>query len=154
MVLKNSLIVLFTAAMPISELRGAIPLGMAMDLPFYLIWINSFLGNIIPIIPIFLSLKYLLVFGRKNKTLDRFFDWWFLRVNKKSEIIRKYGFWGLVLFVAVPLPVTGAWTGTAAAFLMKFKLRQAFFGVLIGVFFASIIVSLASFGVFSWLKSI
>lgn len=148
MVLKTKLLVIFIASLPVSELRGAIPYGLKTGLPWMDVFILSVLGNLLPIIPIFLFLKFFLLEARKIKVIDRFFLWWFNKVDKKSAIIKKYGFWGLVLFVAVPLPVTGAWTGITAAFLLKIRLRQAFTAVLLGVIIAGIVVLGVSIGAF------
>ena len=71
--------------------------------------------------------------------------WWFARVDKRTDLIRKWGFWGLVCFVAVPLPVTGAWTGTVAASLLGMKYRDAFMAIVIGVIMAGFVVSVLTF---------
>ncbi|MCF7887339.1 MAG: small multi-drug export protein, partial [Candidatus Omnitrophica bacterium] len=76
-----------------------------------------------------------------------FFSWWFRRVEKRSDVVKKWGFWGLVLLVAIPLPVTGAWTGTVAANLFELKIKKSFFAILIGVLIAGLIVSLVVKGV-------
>jgi len=146
--LSSKLWVVFIAALPVSELRGAVPYGISTGLPWLEVFMLAVIGNLLPVIPIFLFLKFFLLKARKVKIIDNFFFWWFNKVDNKSALIKKYGFWGLVLFVAVPLPVTGAWTGITAAFLLKFKLKRAFTAILLGVIIAGIVVTGFSLGVF------
>jgi len=141
--------VLATAALPILELRAAIPFGIkllgieAITKVYFL----SLLGNLIPVLPLLLLFKYFFHHLENIKFVGKFFKWWFKRVEKKSKIIQLWGFWGLVLFVAIPLPVTGAWTGTVAANLFEIKVKRAFLAILLGVAIAGIIVSLIVSGV-------
>ena len=120
----NPIIQTFLLAMtPIGELRAAIPAGIYIHyLSPYTAYIIAVIGNLIPVIFLLLFLepvsKWL---SLKFKIFQRFFDWLFKRTRKKaSSKIKKYGYPALVLFVAVPLPITGAWTGSAIAFLFKF----------------------------------
>ncbi|MBP7089123.1 MAG: small multi-drug export protein [Candidatus Omnitrophica bacterium] len=132
----------FVAALPIFELRGSIPLGVSLGLPLMKVYFLSLLGNFIPVIPLLVLFKYFFHKLEKAKLLGRFFRWWFRRVEKKSKIVEKWGFWGLVFFVAIPFPATGAWTGTVAANLFEMKVRKATLAILIGVAIAGIIVSI------------
>jgi len=84
---------------------------------------------------------------RRFKIFNRFFNWLFARTEKNSAVIQKYGFWGLAIFVGIPLPITGAWSGCAAAFLLQMKFWRAFFAILLGILIAGGIVMLASLGV-------
>lgn len=136
------------AAMPILELRGSIPwastFGGLSPLEAYG-W--SVLGNFLPV-PFFL-----LFLGRLEKALrrygpfDRFFRWLFARTRRRAEIVERYGAAGLVLFVAVPLPVTGAWTGTVAAYLFQVPTRRAAIAILVGIALAGVVVTLATQGI-------
>ncbi|MFH1504093.1 MAG: small multi-drug export protein [Candidatus Omnitrophota bacterium] len=140
-VFSKEIAVMLIAALPIFELRLAIPLGMMkFGLPALKVYFLSLLGNMLPVLPLLLFLKYSFHKLENIKFLGKFFKWWFKRVEKKSKIVEKWGFWGLILFVAIPLPVTGAWTGTAAATLFKIRIRKAFLAILIGVAIAGIIV--------------
>ena len=135
------------AALPVFELRGAIPLGVSLGLPFARLYFLALLGNLIPVLPLLLLFKYFFQHLENIKFLGRFFKWWFRRVERKSKLVERWGFWGLVLFVAIPMPVTGAWTGTVAATLFEIGTRKAFLAILIGVAIAGIVVGLVVNGV-------
>ena len=148
MVGVDELKVVGTAALPILELRGAIPLGVnLLGMPIGKVYFLSLLGNLIPVLPLLLFFKYFFHHLVNIKFIGRFFKWWFRRVERRSKLIERWGFWGLVLFVAIPLPVTGAWTGTAAATLFEIKVKKAFLAILLGVAIAGVIVSLVVSGV-------
>lgn len=136
------------ATLPIFELRGAIPLGVKiLNLSIYKVYFLSILGNILPVLPLLLFFKFFFHKLENIKFVGKFFSWWFRRVEKKSESVKRWGFWGLVLLVAIPLPVTGAWTGTVAANLLEIKTKKAFLAILIGILIAGLIVSLVVKGV-------
>jgi len=79
--------------------------------------------------------------------LGKFFDWWFTRTKKRSKIIEEYGTLGLILFVAIPLPMTGAWSGCVASYLLGMRLRYAFPAIALGVIIAGIVVTLTTVGI-------
>jgi len=137
----------FMASLPIFELRGSIPLGVSLGLPLIKVYFLSLLGNLIPVVPLLILFKYFFHRLEEVRFLGRFFRWWFRKVEKKSKIVEKWGFWGLVFFVAIPFPATGAWTGAVAANLFEMKIRKATLAILIGVAIAGIIVSLVVSGV-------
>ena len=139
--MRNEALIILTAALPISELRGAIPLGLYLKEPLFKVISLSILGNMIPVIPILYLLLPISERLRRFKLWNRFFDWLFERTRKKSNLVEKYEALGLALFVAIPLPVTGAWTGCVAASLFKIRFRYAFISILLGVFIAAIIVT-------------
>lgn len=141
LLLPKELAVSFVAALPVFELRGSIPLGISLGLPLVKVYLLSIIGNLLPVIPLLALFKYFFHKLEDIRFLGKFFKWWFRRVEKKSKIVERWGFWGLVLFVAIPLPVTGAWTGTVAATLFELKTRKAFLAILTGVAIAGIIVS-------------
>lgn len=147
--LSAELAVIVTAAVPIVELRGAIPLAALLGMSAGKAFVLSVVGNIIPIIPLLLALdpvaKYL---ARRFKTFERFFDWLYARTMRKSDNVQKYGALGLLIFTAVPLPTTGAWTACAAAVLFRIPFYLAFPAISVGVVLAGVIVTLISYGVF------
>jgi uncharacterized membrane protein len=146
-VFSQEITVVLVAALPIFELRLAIPLGiLKFNLPWVKVYFLSLLGNLILVVPLLIFFKYFFHHLEKIKFLDRLFKWWFRRVERKAKIVEKWGFWGLVLFVAIPLPVTGAWTGSVAATLFEMKIKKAFVAISLGVAFAGIIVSCISLG--------
>jgi uncharacterized membrane protein len=140
--LPKEAITVIIAALPISELRGAIPVAycvMKLSLPKTLIL--AYIGNMIPVIPLLVLLEPVSERLRRFHIWRRFFDWLFERTRRKAEIVQRYEALGLILFVAIPLPVTGAWTGCIAASLFKIKFRYAFPAILIGVLIAGAVVT-------------
>ena len=143
------LAVIFMAALPVGELRLSIPVaiwkfGMDPISAFYL----SIIGNMLPVIPVLLYLEPVSNYLRRWKLWDRFFTWLFTRTHRRhSENFEKYGSIGLALFVGIPLPATGAWTGCAAAFVFGFKFRNAFLAIFAGVLMAGIIITLLTVGI-------
>jgi len=141
-IFSKEIAIILIAALPIFELRLAIPLGIVkFGLPPLKVYFLSLLGNMLPVLPLLILLKRFFHKLEDVKFLGKFFKWWFKRVEKKSKIVERWGFWGLILFVAIPLPITGAWTGTAAATLFEVRIRKAFLAILIGVAIAGIVVS-------------
>ncbi|MBP7217087.1 MAG: small multi-drug export protein [Candidatus Omnitrophica bacterium] len=134
--------VMIVGALPISELRGAIPLGLAWGMPLVKASVLAVIGNLIPIIPGLFLFEPVANALRKFKIWSRFFDWLFERTRKKAGTIEKYEALGLALFVAIPLPMTGAWSGIIAATLFKIKFRYAFLAISAGVIIAGLIVAL------------
>jgi len=142
---SKEIVIILVAALPIFELRLAIPLGIIkFNLPVAEVYFLSLIGNLIPVIPLLLFFKYFFHRLENLQFLGRFFRWWFRRVERKSKIVDKWGFWGLVLFVAIPLPVTGAWTGTVAATLFEIKVKKAALAIAIGVALAGVVVTVLS----------
>ena len=136
------------AMLPISELRGALPYALtAGKLPFAQAFPIAVLGNMVPI-PF---VMYLLEPGTRllSRTAPgkRFVDWLFARTRARSERVRKYELLGLVLFVAIPLPITGAWTGTVAAHLCGLRKGRSLAAIACGVCIAGVVVSIATIGV-------
>jgi uncharacterized membrane protein len=134
------------SCLPIFELRGAIPIALGVyGLPPSSAYVLAVFGNMLPVIPLLLFLEPVSTQLRRYSIFDRFFTWLFGRTHKNhSERFEKYGILALTLFVAVPLPVTGAWTGCAAAFVFGIQFRHAFPAILAGVMIACIIVSIVT----------
>ena len=144
-------IVMLVGALPISELRGAIPLALSFGMPMSKAFWLSVIGNSIPVIPALFLLEPVSNRLRRFKIWSRFFDWLFERTKKKADTIQKYEALGLAIFVAIPLPMTGAWSGVVAASLFKIRFRYAFIAIIAGVIGAGLIVSvLCGLGIISW----
>lgn len=140
--LPNELITVIIAALPVSELRGAIPLALlTLKVPFLKVFFLSILGNLLPVIPLLLFLEPVSEKLRHFRPWRSFFDRLFERTRRKASLVEKYEAIGLALFVAIPLPVTGAWTGCIAASLFKIRFRHAFLAICVGVVCAAVIVS-------------
>ncbi|MFQ5656759.1 MAG: COG2426 family protein [Candidatus Methylomirabilales bacterium] len=141
------------ASLPVSELRGAIPVALAVyKLPLWSALLWAILGNLAPIPVILRLLEPVSNFLRQRSRLwEGFFRWLFARTRRKGEhYFRVYKELGLVLFVAVPLPITGAWTGSVAVFLFGIAPGRGFFLITLGVLIAAGVVTAATLGV-SWL---
>lgn len=142
---------MIVGALPISELRGAIPLGLYFGMPLAKAFWLSVIGNIIPVAPALFLLEPVSMRLRKFRLWARFFDWVFERTRKKADTIQKYEALGLAVFVAIPLPMTGAWSGVIAASLFKIRFRYAFPAIVAGVIGAGLIVAtLCALGIMSW----
>ncbi|MCM8783971.1 MAG: small multi-drug export protein [Candidatus Omnitrophica bacterium] len=133
--------VFLTAMLPVSELRGAIPLGFSLGMPWQKIIIFSLLGNIFPVPFILFLLDPIAEYLREFKLWKKFFNWLYIRTQKKARVIERYKFWGLVIFVGIPLPMTGAWTGAVAASLLDMRFKKALMGISLGIVIAGTIVT-------------
>lgn len=133
--------VVVLAALPVSELRGAIPVALAMGFSPQKAYLLSFIGNLIPVLPLLFLLQPISAGLRHIPIFERFFNWLFERTRKKASLVEKFEAVGLILFVAIPLPVTGAWTGCVAATLFKIRLRYAFIAIATGVAIAGLVVT-------------
>ncbi len=149
--LPKEYIVMIVGVLPISELRGAIPLALSFGMPVAKAYWLSVLGNSIFVVPALFLFEPVSGVLRKFRIWSRFFDWVFERTKKNSDTIQKYEALGLALFVAVPLPMTGAWSGVIAASLFKIRFRYAFVAIISGVFVAGLIVTaLCILGMAGW----
>jgi len=146
--LSPEAVVLLLAMLPIFELRGSVPVGILFfRLPVADTAIYSIVGNMLPIL--FLLFLFEPAYRRLSRypVFDRLFEWVFRRTRRKGKVIERLKFVGLVVFVAIPLPVTGAWTGSVAAFLFRIPVWQALPAILCGVLIACTVVTLASLGI-------
>jgi len=146
--LHSILIVLGMAMLPIIELRGALPVGLALDLPIPVAFSAAVLGNMIPVPFIILFIHRVFQFLSQHvafmqKVLERIQQ----RAMNKREVVDKYELWGLFLLVAIPLPGTGAWMGALIAALLDIRIKRAILPIFLGVCVAGILVLLASLGV-------
>ena len=148
--LLNKMIGIFLISMlPIIELRGAIPIGAAIGLPWYLNMIVSIIGNMLPVPFILLFSVKAFEFMKKHNIMVKFIEKIENRAKKRSEGLATGEFIGLMLFVAIPFPGTGAWTGALIAALLQFNRKRSFFYIGLGVVIASVIMTLVSYGVIS-----
>jgi uncharacterized membrane protein len=142
------LIILIIAMLPIVELRGAIPAGIIfLELEWVPVIMFSIIGNMVPIFFILFLLKPVEKLFRKIPAFDRLFDWVFKRTMAKTTAVEKYEEAGLMLFVAIPLPVTGAWTGSLVSYLLKLNYWKSILFIFFGVLIAGGIVSTLTYAV-------
>ena len=157
--LYKYLIVFLISMVPLIELRGAVPVGIGMGLEPWLVYVISILGNMIPVPFIYLFARKVLFWGKDKKLIGKFFTFCLEKGEKGGrkleEKASKNGlFIALMLFVAIPLPGTGAWTGTLAASILDIDFKRSTLAVLLGVLIAGIIMGLASMGLFGALGSV
>lgn len=148
--IKEELIVLVVAAMPLSELRGAIPLGISMGFSPLESTILSIFGNIIPV-PLLLKLLEPCMNYLEDTILFRDGIHWLKKwtLKRTRDKIKKYSIMGLFILVAIPLPTTGAWTGCIAATLLKIDFKKALLAIISGIITAGIIVYTLSYKIIS-----
>lgn len=147
--LNIKLTVFIISALPIIELRGAIPVGMSLGLSTFDSTIISFLGSMVPVPFILFTIRPIFNYMKKTKLfkelVHRLTD---RSLSKNGDKIRKYGAWGLLLFVAVPLPGTGVWSGSLVAALLDMRFKIAFPAILVGNFVAAVLIMALSNGIF------
>lgn len=151
------IIVFFISMVPIVELRGAIPIAESLKLNIFLYYPIAIVGNILPVPIIFWFARKVLEWGKDKKFIGKFFTWCLEKGAKGGEKLKKSAgnsgiFWALLLFVGIPLPGTGAWTGTLAASFLNLDFKTSITAVSLGVILAGIIMSLGSkiVSIFGW----
>ncbi len=140
--LPKELSIIIVGMLPVFELRGAIPLGFYLGMPVVKTFALAILGNLIPVIPLYFLLQPVSSMLSRIPLFKVFFDRLFTHTKKRAQLIQRYETLGLILFVAIPLPITGAWTGTIAAALFKIKFKYTVIAVISGVIIAGIIVTI------------
>ena len=155
--LKKYIITFLISMVPLIELRGSIPIGLSSlwgdpisVLPLYIICI---LGNMLPVPFIYLFARKVLEWGSDKKVIGKFFKWCLEKGEKGGKKLQEKAgktglFFALLIFVGIPLPGTGAWTGTLAASILDMDFKRSILAVMLGVILAGIIMGLASAGVF------
>ena len=143
------LLVFFVSMVPIVELRGAIPIAENLGLNIALYYPIAIIGNMLPVPVIYLFARKVLEWGKDKKLTKKFFTWCLEKGEKGGEKLKKSAgnsgiFWALLLFVGIPLPGTGAWTGTLAASFLNLDFKTSISAVALGVILAGIIMSLGS----------
>ena len=150
--MKKYLWIFFISMVPLIELRGAIPVAVGLGLPIVPSIIISVVGNMLPVPFIFLFARRILEWGKDKKIIGGFFTWCLEKGEKGGRKLEaKAGrglYWALLLFVGIPLPGTGAWTGTLAASILNMDFKKSVLYVLLGVLLAGAIMLAASLGVF------
>ena len=141
---SNPYIIPFIISMlPIAELRLSIPFGILVQgLAWKKVIIISVLGNFLIMIPVFIIVKYLSEYLMNYHFFYIIFKWIFDKTRKKSINIEKFKFYGLVLFVGIPLPLTGAWTGCIASYLINLSIKKTFTGLFLGICMSACIVTI------------
>lgn len=141
------LLTLLISAVPVVELRGGIPYGIANGLDPWPVFAASVIGNMLPVPFILLFIRKILHWMKKHPRLGRLACRMEERARRKSEAVRKSEVIGLCILVAIPLPGTGAWTGALVAALMEMRLKRALPSIFVGVLIAGLLVTLAFTGV-------
>lgn len=136
----------FMAMVPVIELRGAIPVGVAAGLPVWMAAVIAVIGNMVPIPFILLLLRHVFAWLRKVFGMGRFIDSLEERARAKGKTVKKYRTIGLIILVAIPLPGTGAWTGALVADVLNMRMKAALPAIFAGVCIAGLLVSLAMLG--------
>ncbi len=133
--------VLAVAAIPVVELRGAIPLGVHLGLPPLEAMVLAVLGNMAPIPVLYYALLPLVRYLKRTRLFRRVVSGYVARSEREAEKVKRYGVWGLALFVAIPLPMTGAWTGCFIALLLGYSLRVTLLALTLGTLGAGVVVT-------------
>lgn len=160
--LKKYVLVFLISMIPLIELRGAVPVGLSQlwgepiaILPLYIICI---IGNMLPVPIIYFFARKVLEWGADKKIIGKFFKFCLEKGEKGGKKLQEKAgrglYWALFLFVGIPLPGTGAWTGTLAASLLDMDFKKSIIAVMAGVVLAGIIMGLASAGVFGALGAV
>ena len=154
---KNYLIVFLVSMLPLIELRGAIPIAESMNLNIWVYYIVAIIGNMIPVPFIYLFARKLLEWGKDKKIIGKFFTFCLEKGQKGGEKLKESAgnkgiFWALMIFVGIPIPGTGAWTGTLAASILDIDFKTSILAVSLGVILAGIIMSVSSkvVALFGW----
>lgn len=148
MSLKNCLIVFLISMVPIIELRGAIPYGVMFGLPLWLTYVIAIVGNMLPVPIIFFFARRVLEWGADKPYIGKLFTFFLEKGHRGGEKLKaKAGrglYWALLLFVGIPLPGTGAWTGTLAASLLDMDFKKSVAACMGGVLLAGCIMGVLS----------
>ena len=150
--LTKYIIVFLVSMIPLIELRGAIPIAVGLGLPKLISFIVSIIGNMLPVPVIYLFARKVLEWGKDKKYIGKFFTWCLLKGEKGGKKLEETAgkglFWALFIFVGIPLPGTGAWTGTLAASILDLDFKKTVIAVMGGVLLAGLIMMAISFGLF------
>ena len=144
---SKELLVFIISLCPILELRGGLLAASLLKLPYLKAAILSIFGNILPIPFILVFMNKILIFLENISFTKKFAEFLRNKATKNKPQIDKYGFWGLTLFVGIPLPMTGAWTGALIASVFHMDLKKASIAIFLGILLAFIIMSIISYGI-------
>lgn len=137
--------IMFLAMLPLTELRGAIPIGIAMGLNPIGVYIVSVIGSTIVSIPLIFTFRHILNFFRNIDIFLPLVKKVDIKIESGMKRLKSISILGIILFVGIPLPTTGTWTAAAIASILKMRIKTSLLGVLIGNMMSGIIVSLISF---------
>lgn len=141
------IVTFFISMVPVVELRLGLPYGITLGLPYFTALTAAILGNMLPVPFIIIYIKRIFAWLRRHwAALDGFITRLERRAEGKGEAVEKYGTWGLLILVAIPLPGTGAWTGALVAALLNLKVRKAFPVIFVGVCIAAAIMTAVTYG--------
>lgn len=141
---------MLVSMVPIVELRGGIPYGVASGLPVWLAYIAAVIGNLLPVPFILVYIRRIFQWIRQHMPrLNRVIDKLEKKAHLKGATMKKYQYLGLAIFVAIPLPGTGAWTGALAAAFLDMRLKKAFPAAALGVVVAGFLISVITYGIAS-----
>lgn len=152
--IPNELIIFLISLLPILELRGGMIAAYMLGVKLIPAFIICYIGNILPIPFILLFIRKIFKFLKRFKPMRTLIEKIELRSMRKSDKVEKYREWGLLFFVAIPLPGTGGWTGALIAALLDLRIKKSFPIIMLGVLIAGIIMSLAVYGVVGGIASI
>lgn len=152
--LKKYLLIFLVSMVPLIELRGGVPIAVGMGLPYFPSLIVCIIGNMLPVPIIYLFARKVLEWGKDKPYIGKFFTYCIEKGERGGQkLVARTGrgglFIALLLFVGIPLPGTGAWTGTLAASFLNMGIKSTTLAVVLGVILAGLIMGLASTGVFS-----
>lgn len=145
--LNKDIIIFIISLMPILELRGGMLAATLLKIPYIKALVICVIGNILPIPFVLLFLEKVLEIFEKWKVTRKVVRWLERKAQSKRTQIDKYGYLGLILFVGIPLPGTGAWTGSLVAIMLGLDKKKSFICIMVGVVLASIIMSILSYGI-------
>ena len=145
--INHELAVFIVSMLPIIELRGAVPFGITLGIDWWLVYILSVVGNVLPVPFIILFFRPIIDYLEKTRLFGKLAQKLKKRTTSKIDGVNKYKMFGLFLFVAIPLPGTGAWTGAAIAAIMKMRIKHSLPTILLGVMAAGVIMTAVSCGV-------
>lgn len=143
--IPGELTIFIISLMPILELRGGLIAASILGVDFIPAFIICYIGNILPIPFILLFIRKIFQFLRDKRFFGKIIQKLEIRSMRKSETVKKYSGWGLLLFVGIPLPGTGGWTGALIAALMDMRIKKSFPIIAAGVFLAGVIISIISY---------
>lgn len=152
---RKYLIIFLISMVPLVELRGAIPVAVSYELPKISSYVICIIGNMLPVPFIYLFARKVLEWGKDKKLIGKFCTFCLKKGEKGGKKLQKKAgkglFVALMLFVGIPLPGTGAWTGTLAASILNMDFKSSIIAVMLGVLLAGVIMLLLSMGIFSFI---
>ena len=156
--MSKYLLVFFISMVPLIELRGAIPYAVLFDLPLFPSYAIAIVGNMIPVPIIFFFARKVLLWGMDKPYIGKFFTYCVRKGEKGGQKLKEKAgkglYWALFIFVGIPLPGTGAWTGTLAASFLDMDFKKSVLAVMGGVILAGLIMCAASLGLFNGLGAL